>query len=86
MLLDDDDRLRRHALALLVAPLSDDDRLVASVGARWTFVEWGDGVRIHHVARRTMRPVLARSAVRVGYRHRTELVPHPGPPIGWRGA
>jgi len=79
MFLDDDDRLRRGALSKLLAPLLEDDRPVAAVGAVWRFVEWGDGIRIHHTARPATRIawpdlLFAWSAVSGQNLYRTEIV------------
>ena len=57
MFLNDDDHLRRRSLEILSAPLRKDGALVAAIGAKWRFREWGDAVRIHHVARPCRRIV-----------------------------
>jgi glycosyltransferase involved in cell wall biosynthesis len=56
MFLDDDDRLRDHALATLLEPLQQSVA-VAAIGAKWRFEEWGPGTRIHHVRRPTTRVI-----------------------------
>lgn len=48
MFLDDDDLLRREALAQLVDALGQDESAVAAAGARLKLKEGGVGVRINH--------------------------------------
>jgi glycosyltransferase involved in cell wall biosynthesis len=58
MFLDDDDRLRPHALECLHAALGAEPSVVASVGARHRFRPGGPGVRINHPTRPMVRGVL----------------------------
>jgi glycosyltransferase involved in cell wall biosynthesis len=55
MFLDDDDRLRPHALAYLFEPLRRDARAVASVGARLKFRDGVYATRINHPVGRAKR-------------------------------
>jgi glycosyltransferase involved in cell wall biosynthesis len=57
LFLDDDDRLRPQALAGMAAALRADRAAVAAIGAKWRFEEWGNGVRTHHVRRKSTRQI-----------------------------
>ncbi len=57
MVFDDDDRLRRDALTKLVEALRAHPEAVATVGAMWSFREWGHAVRAHHPHRLSVRVI-----------------------------
>lgn len=57
MILDDDDRLRRDALTKLVEPLGAHPEAVATIGAMWSFREWGHAVRPYHPRRLSVRVI-----------------------------